>query len=105
MGIHSDLQKIHRGLEAIIYSMKQAKIFGNDYRRELDGTLNYAAEILGTTIRLEGFLDINYEKPKIRDWVAYRMRNTDEWKIIQWADGWDEEIQVGGFIQEYRIIK
>ena len=43
--------------------------------------------------------------PKIGDVVAYKMRNGGSWHIIEWADGWEEEITPEGFIEKYRILE
>lgn len=42
-------------------------------------------------------------KPNIGDWVAYKMKGYKEWKIIEWGEGWNEEIN-GGFIESYRVL-
>ena len=46
-----------------------------------------------------------HRKPTIGDWVAFRMRKNEKWEVIQWTEGWDEELEDNGFIEEYRVLK
>lgn len=77
--------------------MSYGAVFGTNGER--DYMRNKALEAFNLLVIEEQRL------PKIRDLVAFKMRNSNGWKLVEWGEGWDEELPPTGFIEKFIILE